>query len=118
MRQCIHSALDQVRCLGYAEGATVGDTAGGFVGVDGIHIDEGMLEVVRAGADVEQPGGELGRLGRCIKCAVVGQCVHTQCFDIPIFVCSELRGDMVVATPTCAAQVLGAVFNPLNRLAC
>ena len=64
--------LDGVDGLGHPERAAIGDAAGRLVGVDAIDFDERVVEVVRAGDDVEQPGRELGRVGRGIGVAVVG----------------------------------------------
>ena len=51
LRQHVGDALDGVHRLGDAERAAVGDAAGRLVGVDAVHLGEGVLQVVGAGAD-------------------------------------------------------------------
>src|SRR5262249_39369186 len=52
-------ALDGVARFGHPERAGVGDASGWFVGIDPVALDESVLEVIRAGTDMEQPGREL-----------------------------------------------------------
>jgi hypothetical protein len=56
--------------LGHPERAAVGHAAGRLVGVDAVHLGEGGLDVVGAGADREQAGRELGRVGGGVGTAV------------------------------------------------
>ena len=67
---------------------------------------------------MEKASGKLGWLRCCIKCPVVGQRMHAQGFHGAIFISRDLCFDVVVTTKTSAAQVLGAIFNPLDGLAC
>src|SRR5436305_12314534 len=67
---------------------------------------------------MEKAGGKLGWLRCCIKCPVVGQRMHAQGFHGAIFISRDLCFDVVVTTKTSAAQVLGAILNPLDWLAC
>ncbi len=71
-RQTIDHTLDGMHRLGDAEGAAVGDAAGGFVGVDTINRDVRSLQRVGAGADTEQSGGELRGVGGGIEGAMIG----------------------------------------------
>ena len=69
----LHEALDEVRRLGDAERAAVGDAARRLVGVRALAADVRRRVVVAAGHDVEQPGLELRRLRVGEERALVGQ---------------------------------------------
>src|SRR5260370_14941848 len=75
-----------------------------------------MLKYMRASTDVEQPGGEFRGVRRGVKCPVIGQGMHAQGLHSAILVGCDLRFNVIVAAETCAAQVLGTVFNPLDGL--
>ena len=85
--------------------------------MDGIHIDKGVLEVIRACADVEETSGKFRRLCRRIKCAMIGQCMDAQALcTVPSLSAAISALNMVVATKARTAQILRAVFDPLDRL--
>src|SRR5579863_5431028 len=86
MGKSIHDALDQVRCFRDAERATIGNTAGRLVGMHRVYIYKGMFEIIRTGADVEQPCWKLRRLRGGIKRAVVSQRMYTQSLDFAILI--------------------------------
>src|SRR5436309_6154795 len=116
MRQCVHHALDQVRGLGHTERATVGDTTRGLVGMYRVHVHKSMLKVIRAGANMKQAGRKFGWLCGGIECPVIGQRMHAQGLYGTIFISGDLCFDVVVTPKTGAAQILSAVFNPLDGL--
>ena len=68
----VSHALDGKDRLGDPEGAAIGDASRRLVGIDAVDFHEGVLEIIRAGADVKQPGGELGRVGGRVCVTVVG----------------------------------------------
>ena len=81
-REGMDHALDQVDGLGDAERAAIGHAPGGLVGVDGLDLDMGCLQVIGAAADVEEAGRELGRLRGGVKRAVIGDHVDAQAGDL------------------------------------
>jgi hypothetical protein len=113
----VDHALDRVDGLGHPERAAVGDAAGRLVRVDAVDLDEGVVEVVRAGDHVEQPGRELRRIGRGVGIAVVGDRPHLQRLDPPVLRGAELGMDVVVTGERVRLEVLRAVLDPLDRLA-
>ncbi len=110
-------ALNHLHGFGDAEGAAVGDAAGWFVGVDGVHADVGGLEVVGAGADGEEAGGEFGGVGGGVGVAVVGEAVDAEADDFAVFVGREFSVEVVVAGEAVGLEVFAAVFDPLDGLA-
>ena len=115
--QDVDHALDRVDRLGHPERAAVGDAAGRLVGVDAIDLDEGVREVVRAGDDVEQAGRVLGRVGRGVGVAVVGNRLGLERGDLAVLGRAQLGVDVVVAGERVGLEVLRAVLDPLDRLA-
>ena len=113
----VDHALDGVDGLGHAERAAIGDAAGRLVGVDAIDLDEGVLEVVRAGDDVEQAGRELRGVGGGVGVAVVGDGLDLEGRDLAFLGRAQLGVDAVVAGEGVGLQVLRAVLDPLDRLA-
>ena len=109
--------LDGVDRLGHPERAAVGDAAGRLVRVDAIDLDERVVEVVRAGDDVEQAGRELGRVGGGVGVAVVGDRLDLEAGDLAVLVGAHLDVDVVVAGERIGLQVLRAILDPLDRLA-
>ena len=109
--------LDGVDRLGHPERAAVGDAAGRLVRVDAVDLDERVREVVRAGDDVEQAGRELGRVGGGVGVAVVGQGLDLETGDLAVLGRRQLGMDVVVAGERIGLQVLGAILDPLDRLA-
>ena len=113
----VDDPLDGVDRLGHAERAAIGDAAGRLVGVDAIDLDERVVEVVRAGDDVEQAGRVLGRVGRGIGVAVVGDGLDLHRLDLAVLGRADLDVDVVVAGERVRLEVLRAVLDPLDRLA-
>ena len=109
--------LDQVDGLGDPERARVGDAARGLVGVDRGHRAVGRLEVVAAGEDAEEAARELRRRGRAVEGAVVGEHVAAHREDAAVPGRGDLALHDVVAGEAAGHEVLGAVLDPLHRLA-
>ena len=116
VRHDVHHALDGVHGLGHAERAAVGDAARRLVGVDPVDLDVGRLQIVGAGADVEEPGRELRRVGRRVGVAVVGEGLDAQRGERAVLRRGQLGGDVVVAGERVGLQILHAVLDPLHRL--
>ena len=113
-RERVDHALHEVDGLGDAERAAVRDAARRLVRVDGLHLDVGGLEVVRAADDVEEPGRELRRLGGAVEGAVVGEHVDAQAGDLAVLGADLAAHDVVAGEPG-GDEVLGAVLDPLDR---
>ena len=113
-RERANHSLHQVHGLGNPERAPVGDAARCLVRVDGLDLHVRGLEVVGAAADVEEPGGKLGRLGGRVKRAVVGDHVAAQAGDLAVLG-AQLGVHDVVTGKAGRQQVLGAVLDPLDR---
>ena len=109
--------LDRVDGFRDPERAAVGDAAGRLVGVDAVDLDERLVEVVRAGDHVEQAGRELRRIGRGVAVAVVGDRLDLERLDLAVLRRADLGVDVVVAGERVGLEVLGAVLDPLDRLA-
>ena len=109
--------LDGVDRLGHPERAAIGDAAGRLVRVDAIDFDERVREVVGAGDDVEQAGRVLRRVGGGVRIAVVGDRLRLQRGDLAVLRRAHLGMDVIVAGERVGLQVLGAVLDPLDRLA-
>ena len=114
-REHVDHALDEVRRLGDPEGAAVGDTARGLVGVDAVHLDISAGDVVRAGADVEEAGRELRRVRAGVERAVVGEHVASEARDPAVAGRGDLPAHVVVARESGGGEVLHAVLDPLHR---
>ncbi len=112
----VHHPLDRVDRLGDAERAAIGDAARRLVRVDAVHFDEGVREVVRAGDHVEQPGGVLGRIGRRIAVAVIGDRFHLEAGDLPGLRRAHFGVDVVVAGERIGLEVLRPILDPLDGL--
>src|SRR5438105_393973 len=82
-----------------------------------IHVDKSMLEIIRAGADMEEARRKLRGLCCRIKGPMIGQCMDTQSFHITVFIRRDLSLNVIVASKPRAAQVFSAVFDPLDGLA-
>ena len=117
LRQHVGHALDGVHRLGDAERAAVGDASRRLVGVDAVDLAEGVLDVVGAGADREEPGRELRRVRRGVGVAVVGDGLDLQGGHRAVLLRRELGLDVVVAGEGVGLQVLHPVLDPLDRLA-
>src|SRR5207247_4224316 len=63
------------------------------------------LQIVRAGADVEQPGGKLRRVGGGVGVAVVGQRLDAQRGQRAVLLRRQLGRDVVVARERVGLQV-------------
>ena len=113
-REGLDHALDEVDRLGDAERAAIGDTAGRLVRVDRLDLHVRGLQVVRAAADVEEPGRELRRLRRRVERAVVGDDVDAQAGDLPVLG-ADLALHEVVAGEARGHEVLRAILDPLHR---
>ena len=103
--------------LGDAERAAVGDPTRRLVGVDPVDLDEGIREVVRAGDDVEQAGREFRWVGGRVGVAVVGDRLDLERGDPARLGGAQLGVDVVVPGERVGLQVLGAILDPLDRLA-
>ncbi len=115
--QAVHDPLDEVDRLGDPERARVGHAAGCLVRVDRGHVAVGGLQVVAAGEDAEEAGGVLRRRGRAVERAVVGEHVGADREDLAVLGRRDLAAHHVVAGEAGADEVLGAVLDPLHRLA-
>ena len=113
--QQVHHPLDQVDGLGDPERAGVGDAARGLVRVHPGDLAVRGLQVIGAGEDVEEPGGELGRLRGAVEGAVVGQHLGPQPEDLAVPGRGDLAVHVVVAGERGGHQVLRPVLHPLNR---
>ncbi len=113
--EAVDHPLDEVHRLGDAERAGVGNAPQGLVGVHGSHLAVRRRVVVGAGEDVEEAGGELGRLGDPVEGAVVGEHVDPQGEDLALPRGGDLAVHVVVAGEGGRHQVLGAVLHPLHR---
>src|SRR5581483_6190802 len=60
VRQPVHHPLDGMDRLGDTERAAIGDAARRLVGINAVHLYMGGWDLVRASADGEQAGRELG----------------------------------------------------------
>ena len=85
VRHDVDHALDRVHGFGHPERAAVGDAARRLVRVDAVDLDVRGLQVVRPGADVEEPGRELGRIRRRVGVAVVGEVLMRSAVSVPSF---------------------------------
>ena len=109
----LHEALDQVRGLGDAERAAVGDAARRLVRVRARRLDVRGGDVVGAGDDVEEPGLALRRLRVGEERPVVGEHLHAQAGDLPVLE-RQLAVHVVVAGEARGDEVAGAVLDPLH----
>ena len=109
-------SLDGIYGLGYPEGTPVSDAAGRFVGVYAVDLDKGVFEIVRAGADVEQTGGELGGIAGRVGVAVVGYRLDPQGLHRAVPPGGDLGGYVVVPGEGSGHQVFHPVLDPLDRL--
>ncbi len=110
-------ALDRVHGLGHAERAAIGDAARRLVGVDAVDLDVRGLQIVGAGADVEEPGGKLRGVRGRVGVAVVGEGLDAQRGERAVLLGGQFGGDVVVARERVGLQILHAVLDPLDRLA-
>ena len=116
-RQHVDHALDEVGRLGHPERAAVGDPARRLVGVDAVDGEIRHRDVVAAGADVEEAGRELGRVGAGVEGAVVGGGVAPEAGDPAVLRRGDAPVHGVVAGEAGGHQVLHPVLDPLHRLA-
>ena len=117
LRQHVDHALDRVHGFGDAERAAVRDPARRLVRVHAVHLRERVLQVVRAGADREQAGRKLRRVGRGIRIAVIRHRLDPQRRHRPVLLRRELRLDVIVAREGIGLEVLHPILDPLHRLA-
>ena len=92
----VDHALDGVHRLGHAERAAVRDATGRLVGVHAVDLDERVLEVVRAGDDVEQPGRELGGIRGRVRVPVVGDGADLEGGQLAVLRPRQLGVDVIV----------------------
>ena len=116
-RQGIHHAFDGVDRLGDAERAAIGDSSGRLVGVDTVNLDVRRRHVIRAGANGEQSGRKLRRIGSRVGSTVVGDRLDAQRLHLAIRVGGQLGANVVVAREGVRLQVFAAVLDPLHRTA-
>ena len=114
VRGGLDEPLDQVRRLGDAERAAVGDAARRLVRVRAVGHDVRRRDVVRAGDDVEEAGLELRRLRVGEEGAVVGEQLDLQAHHA-VALDRELAAHVVVAGEAGRDQVPRAVLDPLHR---
>ena len=81
LRQHVQRPFDDIHRLGHAKRAAVGDTARRLVRVDAVHPDVRNRNVVGTGADVEQPGRELARVGTGVEGTMIGEHVWDMNFE-------------------------------------
>ena len=74
-------------------------------------------DVIGPGADVEEPGWELGRIGAGVERPVVADNVAFQGRDASVPGGGDLAGHVVVAREGRRREVLDAILDPLHRLA-
>ena len=117
LREHVGDPLDAVHRLGDPERAAVRDPPGRLVGVDAVHLGECALHVVRPGADGEQAGGELGRVGSRVGVAVVGERLDLERRHRAVLLRRQLRVDVVVAGEGVGLEVLHPVLHPFDRFA-
>ena len=110
----VDEPLDQVRGLGDAERAAVGDAAWRLVRVPAVRDDVRGGDVVRAGHDVEQPRPELRRLRVRVERALVGQERGAQPRHLPALD-RQLPAHVVIAREAGRHQVARTVLDPLDR---
>ena len=113
----LHEPLDEVRRLGDAERAPVGDAARRLVRERALAADVRRRVVVAAGHDVEQAGPELRRLGVGEEGALVGEHVDAERQDPALVRERQLALHVVVAGEAGGDEVLAAGLDPLHRLA-
>ncbi len=101
----LHEPLDEVRGLGDAEGAAIGDAAGRLVRVRTLGDDMRGRDVVGARDDVEEPRLELRRLRVGERVALVGEHLHAQARHRPVRFQGELAVHVEVAREAGRDQV-------------
>ena len=109
--------LDRMDGFGHPERAAIGDPAWRLVRVDAVDLDERVVEVVRAGDHVEQPGRELRRVRRGVRIPVIRDRLDLEAGDLAVLRGTQLGVDVVVTGERIGLQVLGAVLDPLDRFA-
>ena len=77
-RQHIDHPLDEVGGFGHPERAAIGDAARRLVGVDAVDRQMGDRNVIGTGADAEEAGRVLGRVGAGVERAVIGEHMAAQ----------------------------------------
>ena len=115
LRQHVDHALDQVDRLGHAQRAAIGHAARRLVGEHRVHPAIGVRDLVRAGADGEQAGRELGRRHVRVERAVVRERREAQALDAPVLVGGQLAHAVVVAREAGGRDVVDARLDPLHR---
>ena len=113
----VRHALDHLHGLSHAEGTAVGNSSWWLVGVHRVKTNMGGLQIVRAGADAEQSGRELGRIGRGVGGAMIGQSKDAQADDFAAGVGSQFRLEMIIAGEAVSLKVFAAILNPLDWFA-
>ena len=116
-REVLHQTLDQVRGLGDAERAPVGNAARRLVRVDTIDLAVRRLEVVRPRGDVEEAGRPLRRLRLRVEGTVVGEDVGANGKHLAVLRGRELALHVVIAGKARGHEILGTALDPLDRLA-
>src|SRR5437867_1140641 len=113
-REGVHDPFDRERGLRDSERAPVCDPAGRLVRVDAVDFDVRLLERIRSGDDVEQAGGELGRIRRRIRVSVVRDRLHAEGGQLALPRRTDFRGDVVISGERIRLNVLRTVLDPLH----
>ena len=66
---------------------------------------------------LKSPAGKLGRVGRGVERAVIGERLDAHRSHLAVLVGGDFGVDVIVAREGVGLQILGAVFDPLDRLA-
>ena len=110
----IGQALDGVHRFRHPERAAVHNSPGRLVRVDPVDFHKGVLEIVRAGADIEQARRPLKRVGCRVHIAVIGGGLDAQRGERAVLLSRQLGRDVVIPTKRIGAQIFRAVLNPFD----
>src|SRR5262245_11594332 len=117
MRHDIDHTFNRVGSFGYAERATVGNPSRRLVGVGTVDLDMSGLQVVRPGANTEEPGRKFGWVGGSVRVAVIRDRFDSQSRQGAVFFSGQFGRDVVVAGEGIRLEILHPVFDPLDGLA-
>ena len=112
-RQQVHGALHNVDGLGDPERTTIGHATWCFVGVDGIHLNVGVGDIVGPRADGKQSRRPLGRAGLGVKSTVVGGGLHPQRGNLAVLGGGQFDFAVIIPGETGGLYILRAGLDPL-----